>query len=380
MHKLESFALSCGSKISKPQLNQSYYPIKEDKYIVFCQDSDSPSKTYDYFDDIIFHIKPYLDKKNIQIIELPSKDKTPLFYCNRYPDLTYNQANYVISKSMLYCGNMNLHTHVSALLNKPSVTLSNYDYIDTYKPYWSNDKKNIILFKNQKNKPSFSSQEDPKTINQVHPEEAASKILNLLKIKHKLKDIKTVFVGPEYNLNIVDIVPGSYDPSSLQLDNVCNIRMDKSFNVDFLAACQKIKKINIVTNQSIPIDILNSLKENIKQISFFIDKNTTQEDVSSLEFAGIPIKLMSKDSKNIADIRLRFLDYVISEYGQMSQEDLKPKTDKNLKFLSKRNIIMDGQVYNSYLSASQGKNTSSVKYCDDFWEDLPFCRIYKQIT
>ena len=90
------------------------------------------------------------------------------------------------------------------------------------------------------------------------------------------------------------------------------------------------------------------------------------------------MNLLCKDQKNINKIRFKFIDYDIKLYGKKTKKDLKTKTFSDLKFLSKRNIIANGTVFNSYLSLSLGTNTSTVQDQKDFWEDLPFCRVFRE--
>ena len=42
----------------------------EKKFICFSTQSDMQSKDYDFFDDVVFHIKPYLESNEISVIEI----------------------------------------------------------------------------------------------------------------------------------------------------------------------------------------------------------------------------------------------------------------------------------------------------------------------
>ena len=112
-------------------------------------------------------------------------------------------------------------------------------------------------------------------------------------------------------------------------------------------------------------------------ISFFVNKDTNLVDIKNLQKVGKPLNLLCKDSKNLQDIRFNLIDYQIRLFGAKSKKDLNAKSLKNLSFLSKRNIIYNGKIFNSYLSLSKEKNTSSVMDTPEFWEDLPFCRVFK---
>ena len=378
MHRLESFALSSGSKISKPHIEQSFYPIVDKKFICVSQKSLCDSKNYDYINDVVFHIKPYLDEHGIAMYQIGEADETKIFYTKNYLNLNRLQSSYLLNKSLLYIGNYNFYANVASHMNKPCVCPTNLDYIESFKPYWSNDDNCLIVKPESDLKPSFSPKEHPKTINQIPPEEIAEHVLDLLNINNNINKIETIFLGEEYKHAIVDVVPGDYDVMSMNLFGPLNIRMDKEFNLEFLARCSGMQHVNIVTDRPIPKQVLNMFSDNLKLISFFIDKNTEAIDIENIVSKGSPLNLLSTDRKNIAEIRLKFIDYEVKLFGKMSKKDLKTKVYSNLKFLSKRNIISGGQVFNSYLSLSLGKNTSKVKNQKEFWEDLPFCRVFKE--
>lgn len=376
MHKLESFALSCGSKIEKPHIEKSFFPVKHKKYICVSRSLLSQSKDYDYFDDVIFHIYPYLQKNNIEIIEIGNSNKSPLFYTNNFKNLTRFQTNYILSKCKLFFGNYNFDFNIASHYNKTTICPSNLDYEETFKPYWSEESNCKILMPVSDLKPSFSDQENPKTINSVMPETIACSILDSLKINHNISKIKTTYLGEEYNNQIMDIIPGGHNLQPIK--GPVNIRMDKNFDLSFLQRCHIFESINIVTDKIIDLNYLNYLKEKISLISFFIDGKTKEDDIKIFESIGKPVNLLCKNFKNISAIRLKFIDYEIRLFGHKSKKDLNFNKSKNLKFLSKRNIISDGQVYNSYLSESLKRNVSSVEPSKEFLEDMPFCRIFSE--
>jgi len=376
MHKLESFALSCGSKIEKPFIEKNFYPILDKKYICISSLSDNDSKDYDFFNDVIFHIKPYLEENGISILEIGNNQKKPYFYCKNYRHLSRLQSSYVISKSLLYFGNFNFYSHIANYHDKTVVCVTNQDYADLNKPYNASDKFHVFTPETE-DKPLFADRELPKTINLTYPEKVACKILDSLNIKHSLHNVETIHTGEEYYNDVIDIVPGDYYLQNLNISGPVNIRLDKNFNLNFLGQCKILQEINIVTDKLIPMEYIRFLKGNLKMISFFVSKETSALDVKSLQKSGVKLNLLNKNIKDTQEIRMNLIDYQVRNFGTKTKKDLDVKSLKNLKFLSKRNIISEGQVYNSYLSLSRKKNTSSVIDSPEFWEDLPFCRIYK---
>ena len=80
MHKVESFALSSGSKISEPFINELYFPLVEEKYICISRSAKFPSESYDFFDDVTFHINSYLEENGIKLIQIGSLSDQPIYY------------------------------------------------------------------------------------------------------------------------------------------------------------------------------------------------------------------------------------------------------------------------------------------------------------
>lgn len=66
MNKLERYSLHSGLKVSKPFINDCYFPTTIDKYISFNTSSLVQSKHYDLWQEVIDFIKPYLKSKMLK--------------------------------------------------------------------------------------------------------------------------------------------------------------------------------------------------------------------------------------------------------------------------------------------------------------------------
>lgn len=378
MHKLESFALSSGSKIHKPYINKSFYPLKSSRFICVSQQAQNDSTTYDYYDDVIFHIKPYLEENNIDIYEIGSSKNSPLFYCENLKDKNINQNSYILSKSMLYLGNYNIYSNIASHLNKKTVCAINNDYIDTLKHYWADESDSVFLMDKKEFKPSYASNENPKTINDVYPEKIAAQVLNSLDIKHNLDKIQTLYIGDFYKNKSLDVIPGQYPVAKVNHDGTINVRMDKNFDLRFLSSCSTLNKFNIITDKLIPLPLLSQLKSNISAIAFFINKDTKIEDVQMLESVGVKVNLLCVNSRHLKTLRLKFFDKHVNLYQSSTKKDFGHSFSEGLQFLSKKNILKGSSLYNSYLSVSENKNISTAQNEDVFWNELKYYRIYKE--
>lgn len=376
MHKLESFALSTGTKISKPFIEKSFYPIVDKKFICVSKESVSNSKSYDFFDDVLFHIHPYLEAEGIKIIEIGKSKLPKAFYSKDLSNLNRLQTNYVINKSLLYIGNNNFYSNIASYYNKPTICPSNKDYIEIAKPYWGDSK---IINPDIDVKPTFMNEEKPKTINKIQPEELSILVLDSLGIKHDLNKIKTIYTGDHYFNQVIDLVPCGSFPNQ-QLPNKLNVRMDKSYNLNFLLMCGRFKELNIVTDKVIPIEYLNQIKDSIDRITFIVSKKTKISEIKALESSGKKLFLITESKKDLNKTRLKFIDYQIHLLDKKTKKDLNVNVYSDLIFLSKRNIIFEGSMYNSYLSLSKKQNTSTVENSKEFWDDLSFCRVFKKTS
>ena len=167
MHLLERYALSCGVKIDKPHIEEQFFPLMQDKFIVLHASSGMESKNYDYYQEVVSLIKPYLDKENIDIVQIgKAEDKAVPECVHLQGKTTIRQVAYIINRSMLVCGNDSFSAHMASGLDKKSVTLYSVLYKECCGPYWSdNTKASLIESTRKKMKPSFSNEESPKTVN-----------------------------------------------------------------------------------------------------------------------------------------------------------------------------------------------------------------------
>ena len=124
--------------------------------------------------------------------------------------------------------------------------------------------------------------------------------------------------------------------------------------------------------------MLKALAEYITGITYIVNNKTTKEDIDLLSSTGKPISLYSKDKKNISKIRLKFIDYDINLIEKLNKSNCNiKKITSDMRFLSRKNIVANNQIFNSYLSLDKNKNTSKVEDSPLLWEDLSYIRIFK---
>ena len=81
MHLIEQYALSCGVKIDKPHIETGFYPVPVEKYITLHASSGMHAKNYDYYNDVVELLIPYLNKEKIYIIQIGQSEDQKINNC-----------------------------------------------------------------------------------------------------------------------------------------------------------------------------------------------------------------------------------------------------------------------------------------------------------
>tara|TARA_B100000508_G_scaffold105884_1_gene84034 strand:+ start:513 stop:1727 length:1215 start_codon:yes stop_codon:yes gene_type:complete len=388
-HLIETYALNCGLKIDKPFMLEKFFPIDTENFITVHPNSKYSSKCYDYWQDVIDIIKGPLKEKNIDILQIGTKEDIPLngtLHSQGLCDL--NQTAYVISKADLHLGVDSFPAHVASGYNKKIVCLYSNTYANIARPYWTNNDDCVLLEPNRETrKPSYAADENPKTINEINPEDIAQGVFDLLNIKIN-KNFNTVRKGPHYNAPVVQLVPDCVaEIKKLKIDSLI-VRMDLNFNLQALNAQLAQTKCSIVSEEPIDLELLKHHKANIKEFIYFINKNHNPEFVGELFKLGFPVILMSEMSdEEINKTKIHYMDYgLIRKAPVASSDDINKIRSKNLQagansinlqYKSKRVLISQGKFFHSEAAWRTNQPSSSINpefnpVIDhkDFWESL----------
>ena len=374
MHLIESYASSCGLKINKPFIYTNFFPLNTDKYISF-QPFSKPAKNYDYWQDVINLIYPYLKNEKIDIVQIGTKDDPKIDKCiHTCGQTNISQAAYIIQKSILHLGADSFGAHIASGFDKKILALYSNNNIENVLPYWSKKEDLVLLKPNINKKPSYASEENPKSINLIKPEEIASGILKLLNIQHN-KFFETIRIGENYNKKTLELILDQFiDPNAIQIENLI-IRMDYFFNQNALEALLKTKKCIIFTNKAIDINMLKLYKNNILQIIYIIEESNESNFIKELKKNTINFVMISSLPEGILNkYKINYMDYglIIN-----TQDDIKKNFNyKNCKYLSSKTIVSSkGQFKSKY----DWLNQNGDKVVDDpeFWKEIENFYIYK---
>jgi len=367
-HLAEEYAKSCGVKIGKPVLNPHYFPVLYDKYITIHNDKKVQAKEYDMWVDVIELLKTHLG--DIKIIQVGAKGEKTIDGVDAHmPTETLKQSAYIIKNSLGHVGIDSVPIHIASALDKPVVGIYAHTYADTCSPLW-NDKTKAITIESDRGgkKPSFSLEENPKTINFIKPEEIAQAVLDVLEIDEKVVH-ETIFIGGNCKSDFYEVIP--IKRTNIVSDNI-DVRMDYAHNEEVLNYILQRNKVEVTTTKPINENLIRSKK--IKKIIYKAESFDV-EFLNLVKEVGVPIITICTSSKNLPEERSKNFDQLINYLDtQAIIENNKKKINvddfNTIKIKSNKKIVCGDDIYPSYFDLNERKNL------DHFYLDLEFFRVY----
>jgi hypothetical protein len=366
MHILEQYALNCGLKIGKPYIHEKYFPLPFEKYITFNPFGKFNSRKYSYWQDVIDLIFPILSKENIGIVQIGGQNEIAYQNCTPLMGQTnFNQTAYIINNSLLHFGVDSFPIHMASYFDKKIVALYCNMYAQQSKPYWSSP-ENIKLIQADLNgkKPSYAAEENPKTIDNIKPEEIASSILSLLGLDKTINQ-KTIFIGNKYGALLLEAIPSVILPPNLFPNLILNIRYDYINDIkedDYICTLNNlnIRNCSIITDKVIDIEKLVQLKDKITNLIYDISFNNVNTTfINKVKSLGIKIDLIfQKSDENNETIlnnkKLELLEY--QEQINIIENNLNIDLIKDSKYYkSKKLLFANNNVYLSKAAYIENK-------------------------
>jgi hypothetical protein len=379
-HLIEEYAKSLGVKIGKPHLCEHFYPIIDDKYITIHADKKIDSKNYEYFPQVLNLIKSTLNKEGYKIYQVGGPEDPKLENVDGcFLNLNFKQSSYLIKKSKLHLGIDSLPVHIASIYDVPIVALYSHTYAANAYPYWSS-KENIILIESDKNgiKPSFSYQENPKTIRTIKPEKIAQSVFDLLKIEEKI-NFKTLRIGSHYHIQLVEVVPNFKANLEDQKDKTIYVRADlcnDDQNIAFWCANYKTK---IIASEEIPVGLIKQFASNIEHIYFKLKEKSISNDYFELvKKCKVNFTICIDDQEILAEVRNFYFDFKV-EFDNIKDRISKIEKQSGY-FLTNKILISQGIFYPSEAHLNANKKldmVNEVMHDDDaFWKDAEHFYIY----
>lgn len=392
MHLIETYSLASSSKIDKPFILDKFFPLAIDKYITFQPYSKYSSKNYDFWFEVINIIKPALDKEGISIVQIGGMNEKAIQGCYHTQGQTnFGQAAFLIKNGLMHFGSDSFGVHLASAFNKKIVALYSNNFINCVKPYWGKSSDHILLEpdRDNGNKPNFSAEENPKTINTIRPELIAESILKLLDIKFTFP-YETVFIGSYYNFaKLVEMVPDvAINTQSLNIDSII-VRMDFHHNEEILIHQLNISPVSIVTNKPIKVDIIESFKSRIKQLIYIVEKENSPEFAEKMKFLGLPFSMMTElPDEELNKFKLDYLDIgMIAKKDKINPDNLdnfRGIDRSKLYYKTNKITLAQKQIYPSRSAWGSNQNIPTVHpeflpiiNDDYFWSELDYFLIAK---
>ena len=382
MNILEKYATNCGVKIRQPNIGLSYFPIPENPYIIIDNRNKDGVNVYDMFSDVIGYISPILKKNNIELYSFCKDDSSTIDGTKSFVGLFKKQEAFLIKHSELVIGSDNLSNYFASALNVPSIGLYATNPSQATKPIWS-DKHYVIESKRDGNLPSYGAKEEPKTINLIEPELIAKQILCCLGFKDQINH-ETLFIGDLYPVKVVEVIPDFLPPAGFMEQRALNLRMDYHFDEQAAIQWLQNRKLNILTDKPISVNLLKYFKNNVAQLTININDSFTEEYLRQVQAIGINLQIFCEQEDKINDYRFKFFDFEVNKslFKTKDDADCKSKINSDTKFVTGKVLLSEGKKYSCYEAKKAKKELTNqpelVYDTEEFWKELDHYRLFNE--
>jgi len=383
MKQLDSYSLATGLKITKPILEDQFFPLPfNGKYILISSGSGVPGNTYSWYRLVVDFVKQKLHDEDLKIIQCGKAEDyrvdADLDLCGKTS--LYQYFWLVKNAEMVICNDTSL-LHVAGTYDKKFVSLFGVSHPKTSGTSFGNPANQIYLLPPGDWKPSYNTNENPKSIDKIKPEEVIESLSRLLNIN--IDKPRTIRIGNDYNFHVLETVPNHIIGPDVLAGHPLNIRYDKGGTEENVIHQLRYRKCTIVTDKPLPIEPLLALKANIESIIYLITENDSPDFTKALLSNGLPHSLLSFLSPE--EMTAKRLNYIDVSFVDRREKGRKiEEFQEGLKFKTNKRIFSEGKIYLSHAHREQGIispnfNISNGEVIDTptFWEDLEFYYLYK---
>lgn len=408
MKLLTRYATACGlteKEIGQQQFVEQFFPLPFAKYITLHAASGQGAKNYSFWGLVVELIKPYLEARNIEIVQLGVKDDPAINGCHHTMGRTNeHQASYLISNAMLHMGNDSVWCHRAGHQGVNLVEVFGSTSESNHAPYtYDATKTRFFTSHRSGRKATFSSQESPKTVDYIDPFDVARAVLELLKIENQITG-KTLTIGPSFNTTVMEHIPNmSLNPTFNPMVATA-IRMDLHHNEEILAqVLQSGRKVNVITKAPINLNLLQAFAPNILSYSHEIMPDCPIPYLKTLAKI-LPNRMFFtrlQDDKAVADLRFHFFEHVaIQKITDTTKDDVQKRmaeylnepnfvidtalSSGKMRFRTNKVILSKGKIYLSLVHEKldqpiEGSNTvGNIMDDADFWKDANHFMLFNQ--
>jgi hypothetical protein len=386
MNLTEKMALDCGVKISQPYLDRYFLPIRNDNYIIIDTRCKNATGEYDYFNDVLELVKPYLKEADIDIFQIAT-DKNVKLACDKcFITINKKQENYLISKARLLISNENYSLHIASVFNIKSIGLYSLFNPNNTRPVWNKNSQIVLESHRDGNLPSYGRlNESPKTINFISPYVIAKNILDSLGIANDLDRFELIHLGKSFNQKIVEIVPDFISDANFMKDRSINLRLDYVTNLNSSVFNYWVsnRKVNIITNKDININMVAPYRNNILLMTVMLSENISEKFLKHCKTIGLKLKIFCDDKDKLEEYRFKFLNWDIHQdfENEGALNKLINLSEKS-KFISSKILISKGKQFsckaNYFANKHLDNREESVILSKEFEQEIEFFKIYNE--
>ena len=163
------------------------------------------------------------------------------------------------------------------------------------------------------------------------------------------------------------------------------MRVDYEESDDHIVSWASGRKVNLITDRKINLNLINAIKSSLQVIHFQIPDDCSEEVISenqqyfkTIKKLGINISLFRKTNESIEKLRLYYFDWNVEVLSQNRPDD-NILNNKDLFFYSGKLIFSNGKKYPSIEHAVNDLESSSgvnqVVDSELFWSESDHYRI-----
>lgn len=381
MNLIETYATSSGLKIGEPFIYEKFFPIPFEKYVLIHAGGGQRAKQYDLYEEVLTLLIPILSKEGYNVLQIGAEDDPKLnFIADLRGSSSLGQTAYLIRNASLLIGNDSCNAHMASHFKTPHLVLFGSTSPKNHAPAFGG--KSIYLESHRNgNKPSFVSEENPKTINFIKPEEIANAALKLLNLEQRI-NIETLYIGPKFPIRFLELVMDTVMNPQAFPGAVPVARMDYLFDEDMLANNLQGRAFGIVTNKPINIELLKTFKRNIAGVVYLIEEGSSTKFVKDLMNNGIGYQVATYvQGEELGKLKLEFFDYGIIDARTTPTKDTLENSDKmDISSLCKTNkfLLSKDEIFLSKKLWQEHKPTPSFEE-NSFLLDLEDADLLKEI-
>lgn len=403
---LSTYARSTGLQIGTQSLREKFFPLPFERYITLQGGSNQNAKCYDWYQEVVVLIKPILDANKIAILQLGGKDDVQIQGCHDLRGRTsLLQSYFLVKRGMCHVGNDSWLMHMAGSAFKPLVGLYGSTSVANHGPYWSDPATSVFLESHRSGGvPTFASQESPKTVNFIPPEQVANAVFRLLGIKETLT-FATRYIGAAYAGTVFELIPNAVPAPDFFPGVPMTVRMDREFNEEVLIkVLQTGRKVHIITDRPINLGLLQQARTSI--LSYVHELGAPGSPDTPIPYADGVKSIFPQhtfftrltDETALSALRLTYFDHVnVLQQREPSKADYigaalayvnRADTPENrldierelghTRFKSNKFILSGDKAFlsHAHLAANQATpslNENQASVIDDpaFWRDVP---------